>query len=189
MLRKQYNRNQYRKRLGRDYISVQISSTPPSLATLPTSLRAQAEIPLPDTCYLFKEALKGPAYIDESDLLRWDGGPPYDNDPSFNGNTPEDQAHTVRLRQVLHGRNLRLQREDDQKRAEEVCGVKDARRVRKHLQATIVNMLDEWLALEHFLPDYKGTTREIEIAHLFTQWHARTIVHYVEIVSRLTLTI
>ncbi|OAX32651.1 hypothetical protein K503DRAFT_661822, partial [Rhizopogon vinicolor AM-OR11-026] len=67
-----------------------------------------AMLPLPDS-YLFHEALAGSDLVDESDLPHWDKAPPYDL--PIPPNTVEEVQFTQNLLYVMHGQQLRLERE------------------------------------------------------------------------------
>ncbi|EGO05054.1 hypothetical protein SERLA73DRAFT_68700 [Serpula lacrymans var. lacrymans S7.3] len=59
--------------------------------------------------HLFHEALRGPDYVDESELPLWDSVPPYKlPDPS---NTPGKAQFTSSLVDVMHGHHFGLEKE------------------------------------------------------------------------------
>jgi hypothetical protein len=87
------------------------NETLPGLS-LPDDLINQALLPLPESSYLFQEALASPENLDESDLWRWEHGPPYVVD-SRSTATPSELRYTERLVEVIHGVWLREQRKAD----------------------------------------------------------------------------
>jgi hypothetical protein len=79
---------------------------------IPEALVSAALQPLPTDSALFKDAARSADLLDETGLDKWDTGPPYaTGTPS---DTPGERAFTQRLIEVMHGRRLRMQKEEEQ---------------------------------------------------------------------------
>src|ERR1700733_10307696 len=134
-----------------------------------------ALLPLPESTFLFQEAPISPDNLDESDLWRWEGGPPYVVE-SKSTSTPSELHYTERLIEVVHGVRLREQRKADMVRRNEF--LKKNRAVAlEGLSVEITAMLEDWNILILFMQDYAAGARELTMAHIYLQWQARTIYH------------
>jgi hypothetical protein len=141
---------------------------------LPINLVEQAQLPLPISAHLFQEALRSADNLDESDLWRWEGGPPYTIDPT-NVSTGSDN-YTDRLVEVIHGVRLREQHKEDEARCQRFLEG-DRTVALLGLSVEVDGKLKEWETLTSFLHDYDASAREVTMAKVYLQWLARTIYH------------
>lgn len=155
------------------------SSAQPSILlgvpSLPPELTALALRPLPESAHLFQEALRGPDRVDESDLGVWKNGPPYTINCAETASAPE-LYFTERLVEVVHGVRLREQREMDEVRRLEFSQG-NLERALGHLAVQVTDMVVQWNRWKLFLDDYSAGPREMTMAQLYLQWHARTTYH------------
>jgi hypothetical protein len=106
IIRQAQNARAYAKRHGRRGPH---TTTPRALHNpLPSSISQFANPPLPKS-FLFHQSLHGSDLIDVSDLSQWDKAPPYNSLPP--PDSPEEQRFTRNLFDVMHGHNLRVDRE------------------------------------------------------------------------------
>jgi hypothetical protein len=77
---------------------------------LPAVLITEALQELPEGTYLFQQALNNADALDESGLDIFDSGPPYPTGPP--SESPHKVKHTKRLVKVMHGRYMRMLRND-----------------------------------------------------------------------------
>jgi hypothetical protein len=132
-------------------------------------------LPLPESSYLFQEALASPENLDESDIWRWEHGPPYVVDSGSTA-TPSELHHTERLVEVIHGVRLREQRKADVVRHCQYWQM-DHSEALEGLALEVKAMLQEWKTLSLFVRDYTAGAREMTMAQVYLQWQARTIHH------------
>lgn len=128
---------------------------PKDLVTL-----AIQELPIHST--FFRAASKSAQLLDETGLDEWDGGPPYVTGPP--SDTPQEVRFTERLKEVVHGRRVRLRKEE-----EVVWQQLSISELRVLLDAAV----DEWEVGRRFLTEYKDGHREHIMAELWLQWVAR----------------
>jgi hypothetical protein len=152
-----------------------VSPTTLQYSRFPPALVASASAELPTTSYLFKQALLSADNLDESDLGRWDGGPPFVPQPIITDDASE-ASFTERLVEVMHGRRLCQLRERDQMRIVESYG-KSAAEVVEALRREIAEGVREWQDLSVFLPGYNAGPREFRMAVHYAEWCARRVVH------------
>lgn len=103
--------------------------------------------------------------LDETGLGDWDGGPPYVTGPP--SDTPHEVQFTERMREVVHGRRVRLQREEEVIHRQ--LNISD-------LTALLYAAIDEWKVGRRFLAEYKlyeDGHRERAMAEIWLQWVAR----------------
>jgi hypothetical protein len=143
--------------------------------SLPNDLINQALLPLPESSYLFQEALASPENLDESDLWRWEHGPPYVVDSGSTA-TPSELCYTERLVEVIHGVQLREQRKADDVRRCRYRQMNHSEAL-EELVLEVKAMLEEWKTLSLFVRDYTAGAREMTMAQIYLQWQARTIHH------------
>jgi hypothetical protein len=110
----------------------------------------------------FRAASKSAQLLDETGLNEWNGGPPYVTGPP--SDTPQEVRFTERLKEVVHGRCVRLRKEE-----EVVWQQLSIFELRVLLDATV----DEWEVRHRFLTEYKDGHREHIMAKLWLQWVAR----------------
>jgi len=165
------NHTYYKKHHGRQ------GSATPYLPKLPPQLVLQASIPLPNpNSYFFAQALSSADNLDESDLWRWDLEPPYIASPS----DVLSEEYTENLIEVMHGRRLRQQQERDQARGAELVGMSHRER-REAILVELKAVLESWQRLDSFLPEYRGSVREVFMAKHLMRWRARTVCHLKEL--------
>ena len=137
-------------------------SLPLTPQRLPKDLIVLAIRELPIHSTFFQAASKSAQLLDETGLNEWDGGPPYvTGSPS---DTPQEVRFTERLKEVVHGRRVRLQKEDEV--FWQQLSVSD---LRVQLDAAV----DEWEIGRRFLTGYRDGHRECVMAELWLQWVAR----------------
>lgn len=112
--------------------------------------------------------------MDESFFPVWDQDPPY---PVIKGTeTASERRFTARLVEVLHGRNLRLQRSHDGAREEYYSsGLGRLEDYWDELHDTLSTEVGGWSKLVQFIPEYELTAepRALEMARHRLQWRAR----------------
>lgn len=100
--------------------------------------------------------------LDETGLDDWDGGPPYaTGQPS---DTPHEVQFTERMKEVVHGRRVRLQKEEEV--VLQQLSISD-------LTVLLSVAIDEWEVGHQFLTKYKDGHRELAMAEVWLQWAAR----------------
>jgi hypothetical protein len=152
-----------------------ISDTTVPGPPLPIDLIEKALLPLPESATLFQEALRSPDNLDESDLWRWESGPPYVVESKSTA-TPSELHYTGRLVEVVHGVRLREQQKTDIVRRNEYLQ-RNRTAALKDLSLQVTAMLEEWKRLTLFMQDYAASAREMTMAEIHLQWQARTIYH------------
>jgi hypothetical protein len=143
-------------------------------ASLPASLVVLAATPLPNT-FLFHQALEDPDAIDESDLPQWDAWPPYPYNPP--SDTPAESRFTKSLEEVMHGRNLRLEREARAQRASRFNAGETAPTVLiNEIREILETLVRNWIALQDVVVSLPVNTceRHRVMAALLLHWQART---------------
>ncbi|KAJ7914620.1 hypothetical protein B0H13DRAFT_2270689 [Mycena leptocephala] len=95
----------------------------PALPPLPARIVELQELPLPESQFLFKEALRSAQALDESGLERRNCEPPFDDDrydaddpDAMHPHSERARRYTERLGWVLHGMKMREQAEKDASR-------------------------------------------------------------------------
>jgi hypothetical protein len=100
--------------------------------------------------------------LDETGLDDWDSGPPYVTGPP--SNTPHEVRFTERLKEVVHGWRVRLQKEEE---------VVWQQHTVSDLTVLLSAAVDEWETGRQFLMEYEDGHREREMAEVWLQWVAR----------------
>lgn len=100
--------------------------------------------------------------LDETGLDDWDGGPPYASGPP--SDTPRELQFTERLKEVVHGRRVRLQRDEE---------VVWQQLTMSDLKVLFNAAIDEWEVGHRFLAVYTDGHRERVMAEVWLQWVAR----------------
>jgi hypothetical protein len=118
--------------------------------------------PLPEASALFREASESAENLDETGLEIWDTGPPYPLGPSSDSQKEKD--FTERLVEVMHGRRLRIQREQCAQRP--TAGI-------EVLMEDLEHTVTEWDLGRRFMEVYDDGHRELAMARLWRQWLAR----------------
>jgi hypothetical protein len=136
---------------------------------------------LPSDEPLFKEALRSPDAVDESDLVRWKEEPPFVEDED--ATDPHSAAYlsfTKSLAAVLHGVRLREQNAEDIQLREAVY-TKGRGVVMHQLQQTVTTLWSRWARVETLLGEGKyhpyHQSWEYTMLEHYVQWLARTIFH------------
>jgi hypothetical protein len=129
---------------------------------LPKNLVALAIQELPIHSHLFRAASESEQLLDETGLDDWNGGPPYVTGPP--SDTPREVQFTERMKEVVHGRRVRLQNEE-----EEIWQRSSTSDLRRLLEAAV----EEWKIGCQFLTEYEDGHREGVMAELWLQWVAR----------------
>jgi hypothetical protein len=175
VIRSLQNRAAYKHRHGRQGTdTTKILLTRPSAQeVLDPALVTLALMPLPDT-YLFHEALCGEDALDESELGVWDAKPPYPL-----SSTPEDSTaereFTRRLVEVMHGRRLRMQEENEKKRDKLYGHVPSE--LKMGIYEDFVAGLRGCERTELFIKCFSSAraSQAFQITEHFLQWQARTV--------------
>ena len=123
-------------------------------------LLALQELPIHST--FFQAASKSALLLDETGLDDWDSGPPYVTGPP--SDTPLEIRFTERMREVVHGRRVRLQKEEEV--GWQQIPISD-------LTALLGAAIDEWDVGRRFLTEYTDGCREHAMAEVWLQWVAR----------------
>ncbi|KAJ7794791.1 hypothetical protein B0H14DRAFT_2621635 [Mycena olivaceomarginata] len=157
---------------------------PSTLPDVPTPTQRMVELyrqALPSDEPLFKEALRSPDAVDESDLARWKEEPPFVEDED--ATDPYSAAYlsfTKSLAAVLHGVRLREQNAEDIQLREAVY-TKGRGVVMHQLQQTVTTLWSRWARVETLLGEGKyhpyHQSREYTMLEHYVQWLARTIFH------------
>jgi len=92
----------------------------------------------------------------------WDSGPPYVTGPQ--SGAPREVQFTERLKEVVHGRHVRLQKEKE---------VVWQQLTLSELTALLYAAIDEWEVGHRFLTEYEDGHRERAMAGVWLQWVAR----------------
>ncbi|KAJ7091548.1 hypothetical protein B0H15DRAFT_799982 [Mycena belliarum] len=158
---------------------------PPSIfPNVPKPIQRMVELysqALPFDEPLFKEALRSPDALDESDLARWKEEPPFieDNDTTDPFSTTY-LAFTKSLGVVLHGIRLREQNTRDIELREAVA-TKGQDVVVAQLQQEVTGLWGSWERADALLRARKyhpyHHSREYMMLEHYLQWLARTIFH------------
>lgn len=133
---------------------------------LPKDLVALALQELPIHSKFFRDASKSAHLLDETGMDNWDGGPPYMTGPP--SDTPRELQFTERLKEVVHGRRVRLQK--DEEVVWQQLTILD-------LTALFHAAIEEWEVGRRFLTEYQDEHRERTMAELWLQWVARRAYH------------
>lgn len=129
---------------------------------LPKDLVALALQELPIHSTFFQDASKSAEMLDETGMDDWDGGPPYVTGPP--SGTPREVQFTERMKEVVHGRRVRLQK--DEEIVWQQLTVSD-------LTVLLHAAIDEWEVGRLFLTGYEDGHRERAMAEVWLQWVAR----------------
>jgi hypothetical protein len=100
--------------------------------------------------------------LDETGLSNWDGGPPYATGPP--SDTPREVQFTERMKEVVHGRRVRLQK--DEEVVWQQLAISD-------LTVLLYAAIDEWEVGCRFVTEYEDGHRECAMAEVWLQWVAR----------------
>jgi hypothetical protein len=122
--------------------------------------------------------------LDESDFGRWDVRPPFEPQPWVTDAASEERF-TDSVVEVMHGRRLRQQREQDRVRVAESWGKATAEIV-KGLRKEIADGLVEWQAVGAFLPGYVAGSRELQMAEHYVMWQAQKVLHLQNMLDHIT---
>jgi hypothetical protein len=133
---------------------------------LPKDLVALALQELPIHSTFFRDASKSAQMLDETGLDDWDSGPPYATGPP--SDTPREVQFTERLKEVVHGRRVRLQKDEE---------VVWQRLTASDLTVLLHAAIDEWEIGYQFLAEYEDGDRERALAEVWLQWVARRAYH------------
>lgn len=136
---------------------------------------------LPLGAPLFKEALRSPDALDESDLARWKKEPPFvEDEDTTDPYSPAYLAFTKSLAEVLHGVRLREQNAHDVRLREAVL-TKGRGSVMDKLQQEVATMWSCWERMEALLGERRydpyHQSREFTMLEHYVRWLARTIIH------------
>jgi hypothetical protein len=135
---------------------------PLCLPRLPKDLVALALQELPIGSIFFQRASKSAKLLDETGLDEWDGGPPYaTGQPS---EAPRELQFTERMQEVVHGRRIRLQIEEEAVWHQLTLS---------DLITMLYVAIDEWEIGHRFLAQYDDGHRESSMAAVWLQWAAR----------------
>jgi hypothetical protein len=97
-----------------------------------------------------------------------------------------ESLFTQRLTEVMHGRQLRKQRERDRERERYWMGKSVEQRTRE-VEEELAGALDVWRALDSKIYLYRSLTREGVMAKHLLQWHARTVVHLYDVLHTILI--
>jgi hypothetical protein len=100
--------------------------------------------------------------LDETGMDDWDGGPPYVTGPP--SDTPREVQFTERMKEVVHGRHVRLQK--DVEVVWQQQSISD-------LKVLLHGAIGEWEVGRRFLTEYEDGHRERAMAEVWLQWVAR----------------
>lgn len=100
--------------------------------------------------------------LDETGLGDWDDGPPYVSGPP--SDTPREVQFTERMTEVVHGRHIRLQKNEEV--VWQSLTILD-------LTMLLSAAIDEWEVGRRFLAEYNDGHRECVMAAVWLQWVAR----------------
>lgn len=164
--RKEQNRRAYMRAHGR-----KTGLSTPTEQTTPLDVYSQANFTLPDSS-LFHQALRSADELDESEFIIWDALPPYSQTPP--PDTQRERAYTENLGDVMHGRRLRLQRDDQARRWERVAS-REREAVRAEIIGKIAAGQQRWRALTSTLDGFQGCARHLSVAQINLHWEARLI--------------
>ena len=131
---------------------------------IPDALTLAALEELPTESPLFRDVAISAKLLDEMGLDEWDRGPPYYMDPS--PDTPHEHAFMQHLIEVMHGRWLRMQREEEQSWCEDGY---------EELMARLERGIVEWEEGRAFVAQYQGGHQECVMARLWLGWIARGV--------------
>jgi hypothetical protein len=144
------------------------SSTSDHFPILPTSVMSLATLPLPTTS-LFREALQNE--LDETELSQWDLLQTYLS-PGLSQNSDIYNANLV---DVLHGRRLRIQKDEATVRFKIFRnGGRDG--LRGSIVEEAQSVLTQWEAVESALENLEGGTCHHTMAHHLLQWKSRKLL-------------
>ncbi|KAJ6606333.1 hypothetical protein DFH09DRAFT_1299599 [Mycena vulgaris] len=148
----------------------------PGLPVLSARITELQGLPLPETEYLFREALASALRLDESGVQCWKEEPPFFcEDDTADPLSPDAQAHTHRIAIVVHGIKMREQTEngrawcaDFESRGWEVC--------MNELREEVAGLLTQWERLMNSPEIYHPyhDPREYIMEQHYLQWLART---------------
>ncbi|KAG2137063.1 hypothetical protein DEU56DRAFT_912834 [Suillus clintonianus] len=131
----------------------------------------------------FRRSLNGSDLLDVSDLSQWDKAPPYNSLPP--PDSPEEQCFTQNLFDVMHGHNLRMERESRAHRAA-MYDAGEISEVLKELQDGQKRLLEGWDELNTRVADHRQVSaRHKLMAECYRQGVARRILSYQEEVDLL----
>ncbi|KAJ6510780.1 hypothetical protein C8R45DRAFT_921495 [Mycena sanguinolenta] len=148
---------QQRRKVARVAPPTSISHIP-GLPPLSSAVQALQEIPLPQENPLYQAALSGAAWLDLSDMGRWNKSPPFEEDGDNTDPYSDDYLRfNKNLAAVLHGVRMRAQTERDIQRRTDFHG-----RGRKH-------------AMDQLRKEVVELLKELERHYI--QWHGRMIYH------------
>jgi hypothetical protein len=151
----------------------------PGLAAPNSEIEDLYNIPLPDHEPLFREALRSPEALDESDLSRWKKDPPFEeDDDSTDPYSNCYLAFTQLLITVMHGVRLREQNACDAQRRADFLE-KGWSVAMEELRVEVRGLLERWeiatrLSREHLYHPYHNSREHAMLDH-YRQWLARTI--------------
>ncbi|KAJ7078553.1 hypothetical protein B0H15DRAFT_954452 [Mycena belliarum] len=158
---------------------------PPSIVpNVPTPTQRMVELysqVLPLDEPLFKEALRSPDALDESDLARWKEEPPFvEDEDTTDPFTTGYLAFTKSLVAVVHGVRLREQNTRDVE-LREAIQTKGRDAVVAQLQQEVTALWGCWERVDTLLRTRKyhpyHQSREFTMLEHYLQWLARTIFH------------
>ena len=129
---------------------------------MPKDIITLATQELPIHSNFFQAASKSKELLDETGLDEWDSGPPYVTGPQ--SDTPREVQFTERMKEVVHGRRVRLQKKEEEEWQQ--LSMFD---IKSLLEATV----EEWKIGHQFLTEYEDGHRERRMAELWLQWVAR----------------
>lgn len=175
------NARAYAKRHGRRGPHTSSNDYPDSIST---TLAIFATRPLPNS-YLFHQSFAGSDLIDESDLTQWDNPPPYHSPPPRD--TPDEVQFTQNILDVMHGRQLRLERESYARRAAifKAGGIAQAQKAVEEARKGVIQVC-HWDELHTYVSNLQACTRHKVMAECYLQWQARTLLNYLREEDMLT---
>ncbi|KAJ7815685.1 hypothetical protein B0H14DRAFT_3476053 [Mycena olivaceomarginata] len=157
---------------------------PSTLPDVPTPTQRMLELyrqALPSNKPLFKEVLRSPDAVDESDLAQWKAEPPFvEDEDTMDPYSTAYLSFTKSLAAVLHGVRLREQNAGDVQLCEAVY-TKGRGDVMHQLRQTVTTLWSRWARVEILLSERKyhpyHQSRESTMLEHYIQWLACTIVH------------
>lgn len=127
---------------------------------LPQTIQALALQPLP-TSVLFLEASRSADALDESEIVPFNGNPPYPvAAPS------SDEAYTLKMLDVMSGRRAR----NEEELVLEMEGWSQ-----QHAERELIRELSEWETAAAFLESYEASPRHVAMARNSLWWCARRV--------------
>jgi hypothetical protein len=164
------NRTQYLRKHRHQGATPQFSKT----VWLPDRLYDLARINFNDS-ELYRKALESAENLDESEMPQLDLDPPYPP-PSYQTDTPNEMAYTLKMVDVMNGRRERLERLCDHER---VVSCTSKQELRMRLEHDLETAFKDWKRLDKIMEtcDSDGDPRALTMSRHLLQWRARTVLN------------